>query len=65
MLLRVAAWCVAAFLIAVPASAGIETGVVANPPATAIADAPMGVAAAPIDMPQENIAAEAEDATGI
>jgi predicted transglutaminase-like cysteine proteinase len=42
----------------VPASAGIETGVVANPPA---ADAPMGVAAAPIDMPQETIAAEAED----
>jgi predicted transglutaminase-like cysteine proteinase len=66
MLLRVAAWCVAAFLIAVPASAGIETGVVAdaNLSATANADAPMGVAATTIDARQEKIEAKAEGANG-
>ncbi len=69
MLLRVAAWCVAAFLIAVPASAGVETGAVAdaNLPATAIAiNAPMGVAATRIDAPQEQqqtIEAKAEGAS--
>jgi predicted transglutaminase-like cysteine proteinase len=65
MLLRVAAWCVAAFLIAVPASAGVETGADAGRSATAIAiDAPMGVAAIAISVPQEQIEAKAEDANG-
>ncbi len=64
MLLRVAAWCVAAFLIAVPASAEVETGAVAdaNLSVTTIAiDVPIGVAATAIGAPQEKIEASTED----
>jgi predicted transglutaminase-like cysteine proteinase len=67
MLLRVAAWCVAAFLIAVPASAGVETSAVAdaNLSATAIAiDAPRSGAATTINMPQDASTAKADDADG-
>jgi predicted transglutaminase-like cysteine proteinase len=67
MLLRVAAWCFAALFIAAPASAGIECGTVAdaNLSATAITiDAPMGVAAAAINVPPETIETTAEDASG-
>jgi predicted transglutaminase-like cysteine proteinase len=39
MLLRIAAWCSAAFLAAVPALAGIETGVIADAPSAAITTA--------------------------
>jgi predicted transglutaminase-like cysteine proteinase len=61
MLLRVAAWCVAAFLIAVPASAGVETGTVANANVTAAAiaiDAPLAAAPVAFDAPQEKREAE-------
>ena len=70
MLLRIAAWCCAAFLAAVPASAGVETGVIAdaNAPATDIAiGIPFAVTAAtpdPLqaDLPQADIT-KAKDAT--
>jgi predicted transglutaminase-like cysteine proteinase len=53
MLLRIAAWCVAAFLIAVPASAKVETGADANRSVAPIAiAAPMGVAATAAGMSQ-------------
>ncbi|HUC47861.1 MAG TPA: transglutaminase-like cysteine peptidase [Xanthobacteraceae bacterium] len=56
MLLRIAAWWFAAFLVAieVPAFAGIETGPVANTnlsATTAVIEAPMGQAAITGDMP--------------
>ena len=52
MLLRIAAWCSAAFLAAVPAVAGIETGVTGNAPSAAIA-----TAMAPIAIPSDAVAA--------
>jgi predicted transglutaminase-like cysteine proteinase len=58
MLLRIAAWCCAAFLAAVPASAGVETGAIAdaNAPATDIAiDIPLAVTAATPDPLQANL----------
>jgi predicted transglutaminase-like cysteine proteinase len=75
MLLRVAAWWFAAFLVAIeaPAFAGIETGPVANLSATAAAiDAPMGQTAAASDLPgaaapqdkvEVKVEAKIEDAT--
>jgi predicted transglutaminase-like cysteine proteinase len=70
MLLRIAAWCCAAFLAAVPASAGVETGAIAdaNAPATDIAiEVPFAATAATPDplqanLPQADIA-KPEDAT--
>jgi predicted transglutaminase-like cysteine proteinase len=67
MLLRVAAWCVAAFLIVVPASAEVETGAVAdaNLSVTTIAIAvPIRVAATAIGAPQEKIEASTGDPSG-
>ena len=52
MLLRIAAWCSAAFLAAVPALAGIETGVIADAPAAAIT-----TAMPPVPVPADAVAA--------
>lgn len=64
MLLRIAAWCSAAFLAAMPALASIETGASAVAPSTAIATAmppvviPSDVVAAARDVPSTEIPAE-------
>ena len=69
MLLRIAAWCSAAFLAAVPAVAGIETGAIANAPASAIATAmppitiPPDALAAARDVPSSEIETAAESAS--
>jgi predicted transglutaminase-like cysteine proteinase len=69
MLLRIAAWCSAAFLAAVPAVAGIETGAIANAPAGSIATATAPIAIPPDaltavpDVPSAVIAATAENAS--
>ena len=63
MIVRAAAWCAAAFLITVPAFAGIQTGTIAeaNGPVTAIAaHAAMGVAATAIDVPLDKIEASSQ-----
>jgi predicted transglutaminase-like cysteine proteinase len=52
MLLRIAAWCSAAFLAAVPAVAGIETSVTTDAPSARIA-----FALAPIVVPADEVAA--------
>jgi predicted transglutaminase-like cysteine proteinase len=65
MLLRIAAWCSAAFLAAVPASASIETGAVADTHASATARAiaaPYGATMAQATTPQPDLAAKIEDA---
>jgi predicted transglutaminase-like cysteine proteinase len=64
MLLRIAAWWLAAFLIVVPASAGVETGTVANANVSAVAiaiDAPLNLVAMAPDVPQEKIEVKALD----
>jgi predicted transglutaminase-like cysteine proteinase len=69
MLLRIAAWCSAAFLVAVPALAGIQTGAIADAPPTAIATAmppfaiPSDAAAAARDVPSAEIEATAGNAS--
>jgi len=65
MLLRIAAWCSAALLAAVPASASIETGAVADTHASATAlaiEVPYGATMAQAATPQPDIAAMIEDA---
>jgi predicted transglutaminase-like cysteine proteinase len=66
MLLRIAAWCSAAFLAAVPALASIETGVIADAPATAIATAmpPVVVPADAIAAARNSPSAEVEATAG-
>jgi predicted transglutaminase-like cysteine proteinase len=69
MLLRIAAWCSAAFLAAVPAVAGIETGDNAHAPASAFATVTAPIAIPPDalavarDVPSADIAATAENAS--
>lgn len=64
MLLRIAAWCSAAFLAAVPASAGIETGAVADARASATAiaiEVPLSAGSVPSFAYQASDGAKPED----
>jgi len=69
MLLRIAAWCSAAFLAAVPALVSIETGVIADAPSMAIATAmppvvgPADAVAAAHDVPATEVEATAGNAS--
>jgi predicted transglutaminase-like cysteine proteinase len=66
MLLRIAAWCSAAFLAAVPAVAGIETGVTTAAPSAVIATAmpPIAIPADAVAAARETPSAEIEAPAG-